>query len=57
MFSHLGGGILANDQSLLSMPYLGFLDRNETTYLKTKDAMLSAGNPYFAAGSGFSGAG
>ena len=50
-------GPAADIQSLLSMPYLGFLDRNETTYLKTKDAMLSAGNPYFAAGSGFSGAG
>jgi meiotically up-regulated gene 157 (Mug157) protein len=47
----------ADIRSLLSMPYLGFLDRNESTYLKTKDAMLSSGNPYFAAGSGFSGAG
>jgi len=52
-----GLGPAAEFQSLLSMPYLGFLDRNETTYMKTKDAMLSAGNPYFAAGSGFSGAG
>jgi len=47
----------ADEQSLLSLPYLGFLERDEKTYLKTKDAMLSAGNPYFAAGSGFSGAG
>lgn len=48
---------ISDEQSLLSMPYLGFLDRDESTYLKTKDAMLSAGNPYFAAGPGFSGAG
>jgi len=54
---YLGDKLSSDDQSLLSLPYLGFLDRNETTYLKTKDAMLSAGNPYFAAGSGFSGAG
>jgi meiotically up-regulated gene 157 (Mug157) protein len=54
---YLAVELSADNQSLLSMPYLGFLDRNETTYLKTKDAMLSAGNPYFAAGSGFSGAG
>jgi meiotically up-regulated gene 157 (Mug157) protein len=39
------------------MPYLGFLDRDEKTYQRTKDAMLSKGNPYFAAGPGFSGAG
>jgi meiotically up-regulated gene 157 (Mug157) protein len=54
---YLAVDLSADIQSLLSMPYLGFLDRNESTYLKTKDAMLSAGNPYFAAGSGFSGAG
>lgn len=39
------------------MPYLGFLDRDEKTYQHTKDVMLSKGNPYFAAGPGFTGAG
>ena len=44
-------------QSLLSLPYLGFVDRNNPTYQKTKSAMLSRENPYYAAGKDFDGVG
>ncbi|KAJ6789133.1 hypothetical protein PWT90_01525 [Aphanocladium album] len=47
----------ANVPSLLSLPYLGFLPRNDPTYLKTKDAMLSRMNPYYAEGANFKGVG
>ncbi|OAQ96798.1 hypothetical protein LLEC1_06971, partial [Akanthomyces lecanii] len=47
----------ANVPSLLSLPYLGFLPRNDSTYMKTKDAMLSRMNPYYAEGKSFKGVG
>ncbi|KAM3440075.1 hypothetical protein MY4824_002330 [Beauveria thailandica] len=47
----------ANVPSLLSLPYLGFLPRNDSTYIKTKDAMLSRMNPYYAEGEKFKGVG
>lgn len=47
----------ANVPSLISLPYLGFLPRNESTYVKTKDAMLSRMNPYYAEGKKFKGVG
>ncbi|KAK4086100.1 hypothetical protein PCL_06851 [Purpureocillium lilacinum] len=47
----------ANVPSLVSLPYLGFLPRNDSTYIKTKKAMFSRANPYFAIGQGFSGIG
>ncbi|PMB69317.1 Meiotically up-regulated 157 protein [Beauveria bassiana] len=47
----------ANVPSLLSLPYLGFLPRNDSTYIKTKDAMLSRMNPYYAEGKIFKGVG
>lgn len=47
----------ANVPSLLSLPYLGFLDRDDETYRKTKDAMFSRANPYYAVGEDFRGVG
>ncbi|KZT37646.1 hypothetical protein SISSUDRAFT_1062661 [Sistotremastrum suecicum HHB10207 ss-3] len=47
----------ANVPSLLSLPYLGFLDRSDATYRKTKDILMSRKNPYYAAGAGFVGVG
>lgn len=55
-----GGQIImddANVPSLVSLPYLGFLKRNDSTYIKTKDALFSRANPYFAVGDGFQGIG
>ncbi|KAG6010039.1 hypothetical protein E4U21_000481 [Claviceps maximensis] len=47
----------ANVPSLISLPYLGFLPRNDSTYQKTKEAMFSRANPYFAVGKNFQGIG
>jgi meiotically up-regulated gene 157 (Mug157) protein len=47
----------ANVPSLLSLPYLGFLDRNDSTYVKTKKVLMSRQNPYYAKGQTFSGIG
>ncbi|KAJ6587334.1 Six-hairpin glycosidase-like protein [Mycena sp. CBHHK59/15] len=47
----------ANVPSLLSLPYLGFLDKHHPAYVATRQLLLSRGNPYFAAGRNFSGAG
>ncbi|KAK2594317.1 hypothetical protein QQS21_007962 [Conoideocrella luteorostrata] len=47
----------ANVPSLVSLPYLGFLPRNDSTYKKTKDAMFSRANPYYAVGRKFRGIG
>ncbi|KAF8680217.1 Metal-independent alpha-mannosidase [Rhizoctonia solani] len=40
----------ANVPSLLSLPYLGFLNKTDPTYVKTKDMILSRRNPYYAKG-------
>ncbi|CAK5270141.1 unnamed protein product [Mycena citricolor] len=47
----------ANVPSLLSLPYLGFLDMHNPTYVATRKLLLSRMNPYFAAGKNFSGIG
>ncbi|KAJ7110661.1 Six-hairpin glycosidase-like protein [Mycena epipterygia] len=47
----------ANVPSLLSLPYLGFLDKSHPAYVATRKLLLSRGNPYFAAGKNFSGIG
>lgn len=47
----------ANVPSLLSLPYLGFLDVNHPDYVKTKKMLMSRGNPYYAKGRDFSGIG
>lgn len=44
-------------QSLLSLPYLGFLDMNDGAYVATRKLLLSRANPYFSAGANFSGIG
>ncbi|ESK97428.1 duf1237 domain protein [Moniliophthora roreri MCA 2997] len=47
----------ANVPSLLSLPYLGFLDRNNPTYVATRKLLMSGRNPYYAKGKYFSGVG
>ncbi|KAJ6488892.1 Six-hairpin glycosidase-like protein [Mycena sanguinolenta] len=47
----------ANVPSLLSLPYLGFLDKANPAYVATRKVLLSRGNPYYAAGKNFSGVG
>ncbi|KAI0721887.1 Six-hairpin glycosidase-like protein [Cerioporus squamosus] len=47
----------ANVPSLLSLPYLGFLDKKHPAYVKTRKVLLSRNNPYYAAGKNFSGIG
>ncbi|ORY66623.1 Six-hairpin glycosidase-like protein [Pseudomassariella vexata] len=47
----------ANVPSLISLPYLGFLDKSDSTYVRTKEAMFSRANPYYAVGQNFSGIG
>ncbi|KAJ3543095.1 hypothetical protein NM208_g3760 [Fusarium decemcellulare] len=47
----------ANVPSLVSLPYLGFLKRDDATYKKTKKALFSRANPYYAVGETFSGIG
>ncbi|KAG6832973.1 hypothetical protein H0H92_004857 [Tricholoma furcatifolium] len=47
----------ANVPSLLSLPYLGFLDKDHPAYVATRQVLLSRGNPYYAAGKNFSGVG
>ncbi|KAJ2994931.1 hypothetical protein NUW54_g7472 [Trametes sanguinea] len=44
-------------QSLLSLPYLGFLKMNHPAYVATRKLLLSRKNPYYAAGKNFSGIG
>jgi meiotically up-regulated gene 157 (Mug157) protein len=44
-------------QSLLSLPYLGFLDMNDRAYVATRKLLLSRANPYFSVGANFSGIG
>jgi meiotically up-regulated gene 157 (Mug157) protein len=40
----------ANVPSLLSMPYLGTIDRNDPLYLRTRKFVLSDSNPYYFSG-------
>lgn len=40
----------ANVPSLLSMPYLGYCDKNDETYLRTRKFILSNDNPYYYKG-------
>jgi meiotically up-regulated gene 157 (Mug157) protein len=47
----------ANVPSLVSLPYLGFLKRDDPAYKKTKSALFSRANPYYAVGKTFSGIG
>ncbi|KAM0496260.1 hypothetical protein ACHAP8_007521 [Fusarium lateritium] len=47
----------ANVPSLVSLPYLGFLDRSDKTYQKTKSLLFSRANPYYAVGETFRGIG
>jgi len=56
-----GSSILMDDAnlpSLLSLPLLGFLDRNDQTYRNTRKMILSKdGNPYYLTGKAFRGIG
>ncbi|PPQ77322.1 hypothetical protein CVT25_010904 [Psilocybe cyanescens] len=47
----------ANVPSLLSLPYLGFLDKQNPAYVATRKLLFSGGNPYYAAGKKFNGVG
>jgi uncharacterized protein len=48
----------ANIPSLLSLPLLGFVDKNDAVYQNTRRMILSQdGNPYYLTGSDFSGIG
>ncbi|KAI0049554.1 glycoside hydrolase family 125 protein [Auriscalpium vulgare] len=47
----------ANVPSLLSLPYLGFLEKDHPAYLATRKLLLSRGNPYYSAGKTFGGIG
>ena len=40
----------ANVPSLLSMPYLGTIDRSDPLYLRTRSFVLSRSNPYYFSG-------
>lgn len=44
-------------QSLLSLPYLGFLDKENPTYIKTRQLLMSSRNPYFSPSKAFNGIG
>ena len=48
-----GGRILMDDTnipSLLSLPFLGYLDRDDPIYQNTRHFVLSSGNPWFSRG-------
>ncbi|KAF8623421.1 hypothetical protein AX15_006364 [Amanita polypyramis BW_CC] len=47
----------ANVPSLLSLHYLGFMDKNDPIYLATRKLLLSRHNPYYSAGKHFNGVG
>lgn len=47
----------ANIPSLLSLPYLGAVDGNDAIYQRTRDYVLSAGNPFFFKGTAAEGIG
>lgn len=44
-----------NVPSLLSLPYLGYVDTNNTVYFQTRKFILSASNPFYASGKVVSG--
>jgi meiotically up-regulated gene 157 (Mug157) protein len=46
-----------NVPSLLSLPYLGFLDKHNHAYVKTRKMLMSRKNPYYAAGKTWNGVG
>lgn len=47
----------ANVPSLLSLPYLGFLNKTHPAYVATRKLLLSRNNPYYAQGKTFRGIG
>ena len=47
----------ANLPSLLSLPYLGFVDKNDAIYLKTREFILSNWNKFWFSGEKFHGIG
>ena len=47
----------ANVPSLLSLPYLGYCDRNDPVYAATRAFVLSEENPFFAKGTSITGVG
>ncbi|KAI0092796.1 Six-hairpin glycosidase-like protein [Irpex rosettiformis] len=47
----------ANVPSLLSLPYLGFLEKTNPAYVATRKLLLSRKNPYYAQGKSFRGIG
>lgn len=47
----------ANIPSLLSLPYLGFCSQTDSTYLNTREFILSDSNPYFYQGNVLTGLG
>lgn len=47
----------ANVPSLLSLPYLGFLNITHPAYIATRKVLLSRANPYYVVGANFSGIG
>lgn len=47
----------ANVPSLLSLPYLGYCDKNDDIYLNTRAFVLSEDNPYYFSGSAAEGVG
>jgi len=47
----------ANVPSLLSLPYLGFINKSDPLYVNTRNMLLSRQNPYYAKGPTFFGVG
>lgn len=47
----------ANIPSLLSLPYLGYVEKNDEIYLNTRKFVLSENNPFFYKGSAGEGIG
>eukprot|EP00743_Colponemidia_sp_Colp-15_P006517 GILK01007019.1.p1 GENE.GILK01007019.1~~GILK01007019.1.p1 ORF type:complete len:482 (-),score=59.72 GILK01007019.1:101-1546(-) len=47
----------ANIPSLLSLPYLGYLDSQDPVYMRTRSMILSSSNPFFFKGSAGMGVG
>jgi len=47
----------ANVPSLLSLPYLGFLNMDHPAYVATRQVLMSRANPYYVVGKNFSGIG